>query len=52
MAQKMIDFQKLSSIQNQSLLEEALENGELKNFLNQMNQELVVPKSQPDPAFF
>ena len=52
MAQKMIDFQKLSSIQNQSPLEEALENEELKNFLNQMNQELVVPESQPDPAFF
>ena len=51
MAQKMIDFQKLITIQSQSPLEEALENEELKNFLNQMNQELVVPESQPDPAF-
>ena len=33
-------------------LETVLENEELKNFLNQMNQELVVPESQPDPDFF
>ena len=52
MAQKIIDFQKLSSIQSQSLLEEALENEELKNLLNQMNQELVVPESQLDSASF
>ena len=52
MAQKIIDFQKLSSIQSQSPLEEALENEELKKLLNQMNQELVVPESQLDSAFF
>ena len=45
----MIDFQKLSSVQSQSSLEEALENNELKNFLNQMNRELAVPESRPDP---
>ena len=49
MAQQMIDFQKLSLIQSQSSLEEALENKELKNFLNQMNRELAVPESRPDP---
>ena len=52
MAQQMIDFQKLSSTQSQSSLEEPLENEELKNFLNQMNQELAIPESQPDPDFF
>ena len=52
MAQQMIDFQKLSSTQSQSSLEEPLENEELKNFLNQMNQELPIPESQPDPDFF
>ena len=51
MAQQMIDFQKLTSIQSQNSLEEVLENEELKNFLNQMNQELVVPESQLDPDF-
>ena len=29
-----------------------LESEELKNFLNQINQELVVLESQPDPEFF
>ena len=52
MAQQMIDFQRLCSIQSQRALEEALENGELKNFLNQMNRELVVPENQSDPDFF
>ena len=52
MAQQMIDFQKLSLIQSQSSLKEELENEELKNFLNQMNQELAAPESQPDPDFF
>ena len=52
MVQQMIDFQKLSSIQSKSSLEEALENEKLKNFLNQMNQELAVSESQPDPDFF
>ena len=52
MAQQMIDFQKLSSIQIQRSLDKALENGELKNFLNQMNRELVVPENQSDPDFF
>ena len=51
-AQQMINFQKLSSIQSQSSLEETLENEELKNFLDQMSQELVVPESQADPDFF
>ena len=51
-AQQMINFQKLSSIQSQSSLEETLENEELKNFLDQVNQELVVTESQPDPDFF
>ena len=45
MAQQMIDLQKLTLIQSQNLLEEVLENEELKNSLNQMNQELVVPES-------
>ena len=52
MVQQMIDFQKLTLIQSQNFLEEVLENEELKNFLNQMNQELVVPESHPDPDFF
>ena len=52
MAQQMIDFQKLSLIQIQRSLDKALENGELKNFLNQMNRELVVPENQSDPDFF
>ena len=52
MVQQMIDFQKLTLNQSQNFLEEVLENEELKNFLNQMNQELVVPESQPDPDFF
>ena len=52
MAQQMIDFQKLTSIQSQNSLEEVLEKEELKNFLNQMNQELVVAESQPDRDFF
>ena len=52
MVQQMIDFQKLTSIQSQNSLEEVLEKEELKNFLNQMNQELVVAESQPDPDFF
>ena len=47
--EEVIDFQKLSSVQSQSSLEEALENNELKNFLNQMNRELAVPESRPDP---
>ena len=51
MVQQIIDFQKLTSIQSQNSLEEVLENEELKNFLNQMNQELVVPESQLDPDF-
>ena len=51
MAQQMIHFQKLTWIQTQNSLEEMLENEELKNFLNQMNQELVVPETQPDPDF-
>ena len=52
MVQQMIDFQKLTSIQSQNSLEEVLENEERKNFLNHMNQELVVPESPPDPHFF
>ena len=51
MAQQMIDFQNLTSIKSQNSLEKVLENEELKNFLNQMNQEFVVPESQPDPDF-
>ena len=51
MAQQ-IDFQKLTSIHSQNLLEEVLENKELKNFLNQMNPEFVIPESQPDTDFF
>ena len=52
MVRQILDFQKLISIQSQNLLKEVLENEELKNFLNQINQELVVPESQPDPEFF
>ena len=51
MAQQMIDFQNLTSIKSQNSLEKVLESEELKNFLNQMNQEFVVPESQPDPDF-
>ena len=46
----MIDFQNLTDIQNQSLMEE-VENQDMKKLLNTLTEGLLV-ESQLDPDFF